>query len=264
MYLPPFNYVHDTVFHHKVATANLRRLLRPSFDAAVKVTKELQLTPQHSSEWKVEAMDNTLALLYTSSQSRGLPHKITRNFGFLLLGEHQRLVPRRSTKTWESQIPTDPSKPLKPLDSQKHRKKQDFEAFVSNAWAPLGVQSECLVTNPAFFCDDTEAQYIYIEAKSLFFHAPSSACTTSYLSVSGFPFACDALTEDDPLFSQSLGDALDTDLEDSAVIIADAELMEETGLQANVEWRFTEHLDEVKPTGKEVTLEVPEACKNNL
>ncbi|KAG6828843.1 hypothetical protein H0H92_006602 [Tricholoma furcatifolium] len=115
--------------------------------------------------------------------------------------------------------------------------------------------------------DDTEAQYIYIEAESLFFHAPSSACTTSYLSVSGFPFACDALAEDDPLFSQSLGyfdDALDTDLEDSAVIIADAELMEETGSQANVEWRFTEPLDEVKPTGKEVTLEVPEACTNNL
>lgn len=81
-------------------------------------------------------MDNTLALLYTSSQSRGLSHKITRNLSFLVLGEHQRLIACRTYKAWEPQIPADPLKPLKPID-KKQQKKKELEAFVANAWAPL-------------------------------------------------------------------------------------------------------------------------------
>ncbi|KAH0588626.1 hypothetical protein J132_01613 [Termitomyces sp. J132] len=135
-----------SVLHHKVATANLRRLLRPTFDAAARVIRELQ-NGCHSSPgqerlkiwlntWE-KRMDNTLALLYISSQSRGLPHEITRNLSFLVLGEHQRLVTRPNQRAWEPQIPADPLKPLKPLDPKKQEKKKQLEAFVTNTWAPL-------------------------------------------------------------------------------------------------------------------------------
>ncbi|KAF8058747.1 hypothetical protein FPV67DRAFT_516028 [Lyophyllum atratum] len=134
-----------SVLHHRVASANLRRLLRPAFDAAADVTKRLQDAPQNPVEqaelkawlntWE-RRMDNTLALLYTSSQSRGLSHKLTRNLGFLVLAEHQRLVKHHPQKAWEPQIRS-PHAPPKPLDPRKEERKKRLEEFVANAWAPI-------------------------------------------------------------------------------------------------------------------------------
>jgi len=133
-----------SVLHHRVAAANLRRLLRPTFDAAANVTKQLQNGPSNTDEqaqlkawlntWE-ERMDTTLSLLYTSSQSRGLPHKLTRNLSFLVLSEHQRLIKHHPQKAWEPQIHA--ASTPKPPDLRKEEREKRLEDFVSNAWAPL-------------------------------------------------------------------------------------------------------------------------------
>ena len=41
-------------------------------------------------------MDGTLALLYSSATSRGLPHKLTRNLSFLFLSEYKESTRVRS------------------------------------------------------------------------------------------------------------------------------------------------------------------------
>jgi len=127
-----------SVLHHRVACANLRRLLRPTFDAAADVSRQIQVTPpqnvKHEAELRAwldcweKRMDNTLRLLYISSQSRGLPHKLIRNLGFLVLSEHQRLIKDHPKMTWQ------PTKVVQRATEEKRRK---FEEFVENAWAPL-------------------------------------------------------------------------------------------------------------------------------
>ncbi|GLB37963.1 hypothetical protein LshimejAT787_0410140 [Lyophyllum shimeji] len=133
-----------SVLHHRVASANLRRLLRSTFDAAADVTRQLEKSPSNTDDqaqskaWLdtfERRMDNTLSLLYTSSQSRGLPHKLTRNLSFLVLGEHQRLIKRHPQKAWDPQI--HPASPPKQPDPRKEEKKKRLEDFVNNAWAPL-------------------------------------------------------------------------------------------------------------------------------
>ena len=81
-------------------------------------------------------VNNTLALLYHSSQNRGLPHKLTRNLAFLVTSEHQRV---RSYKlnAW------DPRRPQQFSNlTEKARRKQEenkrFQEFVAGSWAPLG------------------------------------------------------------------------------------------------------------------------------
>ncbi|KAG6832087.1 hypothetical protein H0H87_002915 [Tephrocybe sp. NHM501043] len=96
--------------------------------------------------------------------------------------------------------------------------------------------------------DDDDAQYIYIAADSPFYRAPSTPQTSSYLSVSGFPFACDALAEEDPLFAQPSGvfdDELSSESgEHGPVVIVDTSFME----VSDVEWKVTESLDPMKLT----------------
>ncbi|KAF8886010.1 hypothetical protein BD779DRAFT_1471387 [Infundibulicybe gibba] len=71
---------------------NLRVLWRSTFDAgagAVRTCQEDVPARLQREEWlKIwnKRVDNTLALLYTSSRSRGLPHRLTRNLAYLVLG----------------------------------------------------------------------------------------------------------------------------------------------------------------------------------
>ncbi|KAG6865113.1 hypothetical protein C0991_005013 [Blastosporella zonata] len=110
--------------------------------------------------------------------------------------------------------------------------------------------------------DDEEAQYIYIAADSPFYHAPSTPHTSSYLSVSGFPFACDALAEEDPLFAQpssSCGDELEFGSKDKdLVVIVDTDFVEDSDSHPNTEWKFTGSLDSIKPARAEIVNEALE------
>jgi len=88
---------------------------------------------------------------------------------------------------------------------------------------------------------DDDAQYVYIAADSPFYRGPSSPCTSSYLSVTGFPFACDALAEEDPLFAQSPEALFDEETESEIrngnhVVIVDGEFAEEMSSRSNHEW----------------------------
>ncbi|KAF8634668.1 hypothetical protein AX15_000769 [Amanita polypyramis BW_CC] len=135
--------VSAAVLHHPQARRNLRRLWRPVFEAGARVTKQYHDT--HKAEKRTvqldwlkqwhQRMDNTLAMLYTSSQSRGLPHNLTRNLGYLVHAEQQRVKAYR-LKAW------DPQKPNALVDfSERARKKlekeQRYQELVARAWNPL-------------------------------------------------------------------------------------------------------------------------------
>lgn len=69
-------------------------------------------------------MDNTLAFLYTASQSRGQPHKVTRNLAFMVGNERERLVVKHTrTPKWD---PTGP-KVVKPRQVEEARKAEQFQ-----------------------------------------------------------------------------------------------------------------------------------------
>ena len=106
-----------TVLHHPQATRNLRLLWRPAFDAAARVTNQYNDprtdTAQRTLQGKwlkgwdqrskfyaktyvlfnkiIHVVDNTLAMLYNSSQSRGLSHNLTRNLAHLVYSEQKRI-----------------------------------------------------------------------------------------------------------------------------------------------------------------------------
>lgn len=86
--------------------------------------------------------------------------------------------------------------------------------------------------------DDSDAQYVYIHADSPFYRGPGSPQTSAYLSFSGFPFACDALAQEDPLFAKSFGglsdeELEDIDLRDHRVVVVESE---KAGPQSPFEW----------------------------
>ena len=62
--------------------------------------------------------------------------------------------------------------------------------------------------------DDEDAQYVYIPADSPFHRGLPSPSTSAYASFTGFPFACDALAEEDPLFVKTPGAWFDEDVQD--------------------------------------------------
>ncbi|KIY46128.1 hypothetical protein FISHEDRAFT_75971 [Fistulina hepatica ATCC 64428] len=101
-----------SVLHHNAGKKYLRKLWRASFDDAVKVIRLLE-SPLSDAErlrwgtwweaWNARA-DRTLQLLYTSSQSRGLEHRLTRNLGLLSHSEQLWLNSRRFP-VWKPQAP---------------------------------------------------------------------------------------------------------------------------------------------------------------
>ncbi|KAK0227878.1 hypothetical protein IW262DRAFT_1455068 [Armillaria fumosa] len=105
-----------SVLHHALATRNLRHLWRSSFHDAAKVIHNLQREPPPPLAIKEELeswlsiwnsrVDNTLALLYNSSHTRGLSHQLTRNLALLVHHEYQR-VSEIKYPTWNPQLPAD-------------------------------------------------------------------------------------------------------------------------------------------------------------
>ncbi|KAJ7072891.1 hypothetical protein C8F01DRAFT_264879 [Mycena amicta] len=89
-----------SVMQQKRSTQTLRKLWRPTFVDAARATTQLQSNSLSAAErneletwlrdWHLR-IDNTLALLYTSSQSRGLAHSLTRNLSEIVYGEQRRI-----------------------------------------------------------------------------------------------------------------------------------------------------------------------------
>ncbi|KAF8262196.1 hypothetical protein EI94DRAFT_1603330 [Lactarius quietus] len=102
------------VLHHKAATRYVRTLWKPPFREASMIIHRLQNPTLDTAEkaqlekwlclWE-SSMDNTLSLLSTSAQSRGLAHKITRNLAFLNFGfrQYQRNIQFNLTRHWDPQ-----------------------------------------------------------------------------------------------------------------------------------------------------------------
>ncbi|RDB24876.1 hypothetical protein Hypma_007433 [Hypsizygus marmoreus] len=91
--------------------------------------------------------------------------------------------------------------------------------------------------------EDAEVQYIYIPASSPFYKGPTSPRSSAYLSVSGFPFACDALAQEDPLFVKSpalfdedFEDELSSLVDDVRIVGVDEASSEEISSQSNLGW----------------------------
>jgi len=134
------------VLHHRSARINLITRWRPIFDAAARVTKELEYSPQSSSVWRQaridwlavwnERIDRTLALLYTSCHSRGLPHQLIRNLAYLRGSQRQKIrLMQARRKVWDPRnkaLPTNPQ-PLKVKDINALAKRQKDAQFESNA-----------------------------------------------------------------------------------------------------------------------------------
>lgn len=89
-------------------------------------------------------MDNTLSLLYASSQSRGLPHQLTRNIAELQ-GRHLRWAKKHYYSLsghWKPNL--DPSsdeykpKPLTQRTKNKEERRRRQEIFETYAWGALG------------------------------------------------------------------------------------------------------------------------------
>ncbi|KAI0250058.1 hypothetical protein BJV78DRAFT_1275930 [Lactifluus subvellereus] len=99
------------VLHHRMATRYVRPLWKPTFREAANVIRRLQVPTLRSSEkaqlerwlclWEL-SMDRTISLLSTSAQSRGLPHKLTRNLSFLHFGfkKYQENTRYGPTQPW--------------------------------------------------------------------------------------------------------------------------------------------------------------------
>jgi len=93
--------------------------------------------------------------------------------------------------------------------------------------------------------DGDDVQYVYIPADSPFHRSLSTPRSSTYTSFTGFPFACDALAEEDPLFVKTPGAWFDEELQsvsgddaDSGIVVWDDELSE-THPQLCLNWPST-------------------------
>ncbi|THV06655.1 hypothetical protein K435DRAFT_644864 [Dendrothele bispora CBS 962.96] len=138
------------VLHHKLARRNLRNLWRPVFVDAAKVSKQLQdpatsLSTRNDLQawldvWQ-RRMDNVLALLYSSSVSRGLPHQVMRNLNLLVYTEHARASYKR-LPVWKPQLAPDaPEYRISPpsiKQMNKEERERRFKYFEDIARNTLG------------------------------------------------------------------------------------------------------------------------------
>jgi hypothetical protein len=105
-------------------------------------------------------------------------------------------------------------------------------------------------------CDsDEDAQFVYIPANSPFNTAASTARTSSaYLPFSAIPFACDALAEEDPLFTDSPNEVFDEDLQhfvpspdnEGGVVVMDFESLHDDEKESQITRQWISANDHVK------------------
>lgn len=106
--------------------------------------------------------------------------------------------------------------------------------------------------NDASDCEnESDAQYIYIPFDSPFYWNPTSPCSADYLSFSGFPFACDALAQDDPLFARSPAAVFEEELQfgipaGEHVVVVDAQSPENIDPWQHLEWSSKTSVDKVR------------------
>ncbi|KAJ6491603.1 hypothetical protein C8R47DRAFT_434501 [Mycena vitilis] len=134
-----------SVLHQNKATKNLRKLWRPAFDDAARVTTELQgnaISAVHRSELEVwlqiwhRRMDHTLALLYTSSKTRGLSHRLTRNLALLIRGEQSR-INKLKLPEWKPRLPFDAAEYQPQFEGPNIAARREREAETAFAWNAL-------------------------------------------------------------------------------------------------------------------------------
>ncbi|KAJ7647714.1 hypothetical protein FB45DRAFT_206925, partial [Roridomyces roridus] len=120
-----------SVLHQPRATRYLRKLWRPTFEDAARATSQLQNQSHNRNElerwlesWHLR-IDNTLALLFTSSKTKGIPHQVTRNLALLFRSEQARLDTQRFPQ-WKPQLPLDSSeyKPGTPELPERRRREE--------------------------------------------------------------------------------------------------------------------------------------------
>jgi len=130
------------VLHHKVATRYVRTLWKPPFREAATIVHRLQNPTLGTAEkaqlerwlslWE-SSMDNTLSLLSTSAQSRGLAHKLTRNLAFLnfYFRRYQEQTLHNATRPWDPQQKQyQPVREVRPAQIKA-------EKFDSQCWGAL-------------------------------------------------------------------------------------------------------------------------------
>jgi len=130
------------VLHHRAATRHVRTLWKPTFREAALVVHKLQSPTLGTSEkeqlekwhsrWEL-SLDQTLSLLITSAQSRGLAHKLTRNLSFLHFGfqKYQESTRYSIKQAWNPQ-----QQGYKPV-RQAHSSQTMAERFDGQSWGAL-------------------------------------------------------------------------------------------------------------------------------
>lgn len=148
-----------SVLHNGPATRSLRRLYRPTFEAAACAIHNLESSQnngnitelQRTKHW-LETFDkrinNTLSFLLTSSLSRGLTHRVTSHISLLMRSNHAWNIASRNQnqqRIWNPHLPPDsPEYSLQPPSSfspnvLKRAKKQEKIMELDNKiWGALG------------------------------------------------------------------------------------------------------------------------------
>ncbi|KAH8110458.1 hypothetical protein DFH11DRAFT_1514227 [Phellopilus nigrolimitatus] len=143
-----------SVLHHGPATRGLRRLYRPSFEAAAQSMKRIQareIDPIEKEKIRIwlgefdERINNTLAFLHNSSLSRGLAHRLIYRLSFLQRSNYGWSMKRYlyPSGTWNPQLPPD-SEVYKirvqregSREANKERKKMAQQNIDDSAWGAL-------------------------------------------------------------------------------------------------------------------------------
>ncbi|OCH93489.1 hypothetical protein OBBRIDRAFT_724673 [Obba rivulosa] len=136
-----------SVLHHRPAARRLRKLWRPTFEGAVRVIRKLESSEalgheqQRLQRWYAvweQRIDNTLSLLCTSADSRGLAHSLTKNLQQLYDQHADYQRSRLGTRSsWNPQLPPD-SPEYKPLTGAKAIAVAKKREFRDRGWGALG------------------------------------------------------------------------------------------------------------------------------
>ncbi|KAJ6593212.1 hypothetical protein B0H19DRAFT_14565 [Mycena capillaripes] len=134
-----------SVLHQNKSTKSLRKLWRPAFEDAARVTLQLQsssLSTAHRNDleiwlqtWHLR-IDNTLALLYTSCKTRGLAHRLTRNLALLTRGEQSRINSIRLPQ-WKPSLPSEAAEYQRSFQDPNLAINRKREAEAALAWNAL-------------------------------------------------------------------------------------------------------------------------------
>ncbi|KAG5729055.1 hypothetical protein E4T56_gene19946, partial [Termitomyces sp. T112] len=123
------------------------------------------------------------------------------------------------------------------LYSNLHSFTRQLPSAISSLSNTPALEPDWIDEDDASDCGNSdEVQYIYITSDSPFYRPPTTP-RSSYITVSGFQFACDPLAEEDLSSGESTSNELASD--NNVVVIVDTGLTEDPDSQSNIEWNFT-------------------------